>query len=53
MGFVEVVYLVGMFVGGVVIGFFGKWKDWMKLIFMVYVVVGIMIGVSGLLLGII
>lgn len=33
------------------IGFFGKWKDRMKPIFMAYVVVGTTIGASGLLPG--
>ena len=50
-GFVEVVYSVGMLAGGAVIGFFGKWKDRMKPIFMAYVVVGTTIGASGLLPG--
>ncbi|EPA8121411.1 MFS transporter [Enterococcus faecium] len=51
-GLVEVVYSVGMLAGGAVIGFFGKWKDRMKPIFMAYVVVGTTIGASGLLPGI-
>lgn len=50
-GLVEVVYSVGMLAGGAVIGFFGKWKDRMKPIFMAYVVVGTTIGTSGLLPG--
>ncbi|EGP4872425.1 MFS transporter [Enterococcus faecium] len=50
-GLVEVVYSVGMLAGGAVIGFFGKWKDRMKPIFMAYVVVGTTIGASGLLPG--
>ena len=50
-GLVEVVYSVGMLAVGAVIGFFGKWKDRMKPIFMAYVVVGTTIGASGLLPG--
>lgn len=48
-GLIEVVYSIGMLLGGAVIGIFGKWKDRMKLVFMAYFVIGITIGLSGIL----
>jgi len=48
-GLVEVVYSVGMLIGGAVIGIFGKWKNRMTLIFWAYAVIGASIGLSGLL----
>lgn len=48
-GLIEVVYSVGMLVGGAVIGVFGKWKNRMILIFMAYTVIGVMTTLSGLL----
>ncbi|MGX7244212.1 MFS transporter [Enterococcus quebecensis] len=48
-GLVEVIYSVGMLLGGAVIGIFGKWKNRMNLIFFAYFVIGVTIGLSGLL----
>lgn len=50
-GIVEVVYSVGMLIGGALIGFYGKWQDRMKPIFFAYAGVGLSIGASGLLPG--
>ena len=38
-GLIEVVYSIGMLLGGAVIGIFGKWKYRMKLVFMAYFVI--------------
>ncbi|OTN90079.1 hypothetical protein A5819_002578 [Enterococcus sp. 7E2_DIV0204] len=48
-GLVEVVYFVGMLIGGAEIGILGKWKNRMTLIFWAYAVIGASIGLSGLL----
>lgn len=48
-GLVEVIYSVGMLIGGAVIGIFGNWKNRMNLIFFAYAVIGVTIGLSGLL----
>ncbi|MBP1040775.1 MFS transporter [Vagococcus sp. BWB3-3] len=50
-GLIEVVYSVGMLVGGAFIGVFGKWKDRMKPILVAYLVLGLTIGASGFLPG--
>lgn len=50
-GIIEVVYSVGMFVGGAVIGFLGNWSDRMKPILMSMLVMGIAFGASGFLPG--
>ncbi|MGG5357828.1 MULTISPECIES: MFS transporter [unclassified Enterococcus] len=47
-GVVEVVYAVGMLLGGALISFVGTWKDRMKPIFIAYIVIGLTIGASGL-----
>ncbi|EOL43406.1 major facilitator superfamily transporter [Enterococcus caccae ATCC BAA-1240] len=48
-GLVEVVYSIGMLIGGAVISIFGNWKNRMNLIFFAYAVIGVTIGLSGLL----
>lgn len=48
-GLVEVVYSVGMLIGGAVIGIFGNWKNRMNLIFFAYAVIGVTISLSGFL----
>lgn len=48
-GLIEMVYALGMLVGGAIIGIFGKWKDRMKPIFAAYAVIGVTIGLSGIL----
>ncbi|KRK64847.1 major facilitator superfamily protein [Companilactobacillus tucceti DSM 20183] len=50
-GIIEVVYSVGMFAGGAVIGFLGNWSDRMKPILMSMLVMGIAFGASGFLPG--
>ncbi|THE07786.1 MFS transporter [Enterococcus hirae] len=50
-GLVEVVYSVGMLIGGAIIGLFGHWKNRMQLVFIAYAVIGMTIGASGLLPG--
>lgn len=50
-GLIEVVYAVGMLIGGAFIGVFGKWKDRMKPVLLAYVIIGIATGASGMLPG--
>ncbi|HAQ5373535.1 TPA: multidrug efflux MFS transporter EfmA [Enterococcus faecium] len=47
-GAVEVVYAVGMLLGGALISFIGTWKDRMKPIIIAYIIMGLTIGASGL-----
>lgn len=48
-GLIEMVYAIGMLLGGSVIGLFGKWKDRMKPVLAAYFIIGLTIGASGLL----
>lgn len=50
-GLIEVVYSVGMLLGGVVIGVFGKWKNRMVPVLIAYFVIGGAFALSGLLPG--
>lgn len=50
-GLIEVVYSVGMLLGGAVIGMFGNWKNRMMPILVSYVVIGVSTGFSGVLPG--
>lgn len=48
-GLIEVIYSVGMLLGGVVIGVFGKWKNRMIPVLLSYFVMGVAFSFSGLL----
>lgn len=48
-GLIEVIYAMGMLVGGTIIGIFGHWKNRMKPILLAYLVIGLTIGASGLM----
>ncbi len=48
-GFVQMIYSVGMLVGGSIIGVFGNWKDRMKPLLLSYLVIGITFAAGGLL----
>ncbi|WP_265457767.1 MFS transporter [Enterococcus sp. HY326] len=48
-GFVQIIYSVGMLVGGTIIGVFGNWKDRVKPLLISYLVLGITLAASGLL----
>ncbi|WP_438721240.1 MFS transporter [Enterococcus sp. AZ103] len=48
-GFVQIIYSIGMLVGGTIIGVFGNWKDRMKPLILAYLVIGITLVASGLL----
>lgn len=48
-GFVQMIYSVGMLVGGSIIGVFGNWKDRMKPLLFSYLVIGITFAAGGLL----
>lgn len=48
-GFVQIIYSIGMLVGGSIIGVFGNWKDRMKPLLLAYVVIGATFAASGLL----
>lgn len=48
-GLVQMIYSVGMLVGGSIIGVFGNWKDRMKPLLISYLVVGLTLAGSGLL----
>lgn len=50
-GLIEVVYSVGMLLGGVVIGVFGKWKNRMIPVLWSFFVIGAAFALSGLLPG--
>lgn len=50
-GLIEVVYSVGMLLGGVVIGVFGKWKNRMTPVLWSFFVIGAAFALSGLLPG--
>ena len=50
-GLIEVVYSVGMLLGGVVIGVFGKWKNRMTPVLCSFFVIGSAFALSGLLPG--
>lgn len=50
-GLIEVVYSIGMLLGGAYIGILGKWRDRMKPVFFAYLVLGITFSLSGLLPG--
>ncbi|WP_368251228.1 MFS transporter [Enterococcus sp. 2201sp1_2201st1_B8_2201SCRN_220225] len=50
-GLIEVVYSVGMLLGGVVIGVFGKWKNRMTPVLSSFFVIGSAFALSGLLPG--
>lgn len=50
-GLIEVVYSVGMLLGGVVIGVFGKWKNRMIPVLWSFFVIGTAFALSGLLPG--
>lgn len=50
-GLIEVIYSVGMLVGGAIIGLFGKWPDRMKPIFWATIAMGLTFGASGFLPG--
>lgn len=50
-GIIEVVYSVGMLVGGAIIGFLGNWSDRMKPILNSMWVMGIAFAISGILPG--
>jgi DHA3 family macrolide efflux protein-like MFS transporter len=48
-GFVQIIYSIGMLVGGSIIGVFGNWKDRMKPLLLSYLVIGATLAASGLL----
>ena len=48
-GLVQMIYSVGMLVGGSIIGVFGNWKDRMKPLLISYLVIGITFAAGGLL----
>lgn len=48
-GLIEVIYAVGMLLGGTIIGIFGNWKNRMKPVLLAYLVIGLTIGASGLM----
>ncbi|GMG61146.1 MFS transporter [Tetragenococcus halophilus] len=48
-GLVQIIYSIGMLVGGTIIGFFGRWSDRMKPFLLSYVVIGITLAISGFL----
>lgn len=50
-GMIEVVFSVGMLLGGAVIGIFGKWKNRMIPVLISYLVIGITFTLSGFLPG--
>lgn len=50
-GIIEVVFSVGMLLGGVVIGVFGKWKNRMVPVLISYFVIGVTFTISGFLPG--
>lgn len=50
-GLIEVVYSVGMLLGGVVIGVFGKWKNRMTPVLLSFFVIGSAFALSGFLPG--
>lgn len=50
-GLVEVVYSVGMLLGGTIIGVFGNWKDRMSPILWAMLAMGVTFGASGFLPG--
>ena len=50
-GLIEVIYSVGMLLGGAFIGIFGKWRDRMKPVLIAFFVLGVTIGTSGMLPG--
>ena len=48
-GFVQIVYAIGMLLGGTIIGLFGNWSDRMKPFLFSYLVIGITLVLSGVL----
>ncbi|WP_337958389.1 MFS transporter [Leuconostoc mesenteroides] len=50
-GLIEAIYSTGMLIGGTIIGLFGKWQDRMKPVIIVFFLVGIPTGISGILPG--
>ncbi|WP_265458930.1 MFS transporter [Enterococcus sp. HY326] len=50
-GLVEVIYSVGMLLGGSLIGFFGNWKNRMLPVLISYIVIGVTTGLGGILPG--
>lgn len=50
-GLIEAIYSSGMFIGGAIIGIFGKWKNRMKPVIIAFFLVGIPTGISGILPG--
>ncbi len=48
-GLIEVIYSVGMLIGGAFIGIFGNWSDRMKPVIAAYAILGVTIGLSGIL----
>ncbi|MGM0125563.1 MFS transporter, DHA3 family, macrolide efflux protein [Enterococcus sp. AZ194] len=50
-GIIEVLYAVGMLVGGSCIGLFGQWKNRMKPVFISYLIIAVTVLPSGLLPG--
>ncbi len=48
-GFVQIIYSIGMLVGGSIIGVFGNWKDRIKPLLLSYIVIGATLAASGLL----
>lgn len=50
-GLVEVVFSVGMLIGGAIIGFFGKWRDRVLPMLWSMILMGGMFGISGFLPG--
>lgn len=48
-GLVQIIYSIGMLLGGTIIGFFGRWSDRMKPFLLSYVVIGITLAISGFL----
>ncbi|WP_272927312.1 MFS transporter [Enterococcus mundtii] len=48
-GLIEVIYAVGMLVGGAIIGFSGHFKNRMQLVIISYIVLGVSVTASGLL----
>jgi DHA3 family macrolide efflux protein-like MFS transporter len=50
-GLIEAIYSSGMFIGGAIIGVFGKWQNRMKPVIIAFFLVGIPTGISGILPG--
>lgn len=48
-GLIEIIYSVGMLLGGIIISVFGNWKNRMIPVFLSYIISGITFGFSGIL----